>query len=55
MDNKTIPTLILPGEENTQEEAAPAQAEPAAQAAPAAQTAPCRVGCAGGSRLSGSG
>lgn len=40
MDNKTIPTLILPGEENTQEEAAPAQAEPAAQAAPAAQTAP---------------
>ena len=40
MDNKTIPTLILPGEENTQEDAAPAQAEPAAQAAPAAQTAP---------------
>lgn len=37
MDNKTIPTLVLPGEEDAQAEAAPAAA--AAQAAPAAQTA----------------
>lgn len=37
MDNKTIPTLVLPGEEDAQAEAA--QAAAAAQAAPAAQTA----------------
>lgn len=39
MDHKTIPTLILPGEEDVREEAAPAQEAPEAQAAPAAQAA----------------
>ena len=40
MDDKTIPSLVLPGEEAPQQAAAAVQEAPAQQEAPAAQEAP---------------
>lgn len=40
MDDKTIPSLVLPGEEAPQQAAAAVQEAPAAQEAPVQQEAP---------------